>query len=186
MEYKRIPFNITIAKCITHGSVNGRIQAVQYAGNCMATIGIARFIREEDGNYVFEICKPMSELGSHSVTYPMVFHKDGTACPLGEKTELIIEIPTESADGVSYEQAIDDLRKSHNTFVSSLTEDVHYHKCGIEPIEYILANGLGFCEGNIVKYITRYKYKGTPKDDLRKIKVYVDYLMEQLTEDGSE
>lgn len=59
--------------------------------------------------------------------------------------------------------------------------DQHYHKCKIEPIEYIIANGLGFCEGNIVKYITRYKDKGKPLDDLRKIKTYVDYLInEQL------
>lgn len=61
-------------------------------------------------------------------------------------------------------------------------DDQHYHKCKIEPIEYILANGLGFCEGNIVKYITRYKDKGKPLDDLRKIKVYVDYLIDNITD----
>jgi hypothetical protein len=43
-----------------------------------------------------------------------------------------------------------------------------------------LANNLGFCEGNVVKYITRYKDKGGV-DDLRKIKIYVDYLIDELT-----
>jgi hypothetical protein len=35
----------------------------------------------------------------------------------------------------------------------------HYKDMAIQPIEYIHKNGLGFCEGNIVKYITRWKTK---------------------------
>lgn len=53
----------------------------------------------------------------------------------------------------------------------------HYKGRGLEPMVYILANKLGFCEGNIVKYITRYKDKGG-KEDLEKIKHYVDFLIE--------
>jgi len=29
----------------------------------------------------------------------------------------------------------------------------HYKKKAIQPIEYIMANDLDFCEGNVVKYI---------------------------------
>jgi len=47
----------------------------------------------------------------------------------------------------------------------------------IQPIEYIYANKLDFIEGNIVKYITRWRDKGG-LDDLRKIQHYVDLLME--------
>ena len=36
----------------------------------------------------------------------------------------------------------------------------HYKECKIQPVEYIHANGLGFLEGNIVKYITRHRTKG--------------------------
>lgn len=43
----------------------------------------------------------------------------------------------------------------------------HYTDCAIQPIEYIWANDLGFSEGNIVKYVTRWKSKGGIKD-LRK------------------
>jgi hypothetical protein len=53
----------------------------------------------------------------------------------------------------------------------------HYKKLKIQPIEYIMANDLGFCEGNIVKYISRYKDKGTPVEDLKKIKQYCDFLI---------
>ena len=54
----------------------------------------------------------------------------------------------------------------------------HYMSKGIQPIEYILANQLDFCEGNIVKYATRWKDKGGV-EDLRKIKHYCDFLIER-------
>jgi hypothetical protein len=56
----------------------------------------------------------------------------------------------------------------------------HYKKLKIQPIEYILANGLPYIEGNIVKYISRWKDKGGVKD-LEKIKHYVDILIEEET-----
>jgi hypothetical protein len=34
----------------------------------------------------------------------------------------------------------------------------------VQPIEYIEANELGFCLGNVVKYITRHKQKGGLED----------------------
>lgn len=53
----------------------------------------------------------------------------------------------------------------------------HYKSLKIQPVEYILANGLGFCEGNVVKYITRWRDKGGVQD-LEKIKHFVDILIE--------
>ena len=53
----------------------------------------------------------------------------------------------------------------------------HYKNKGIQPIEYILANNLGFCEGNAVKYLTRYKEKNG-LEDLNKAKHYIDFLID--------
>lgn len=53
----------------------------------------------------------------------------------------------------------------------------HYKDMTIQPLEFILANGLGFCEGSVVKYICRYKKKGGI-EDLRKVRHYVDLLIE--------
>ena len=36
----------------------------------------------------------------------------------------------------------------------------HYKQMDIQPSEFIHRNGLGWCEGNAVKYITRYTLKG--------------------------
>lgn len=53
----------------------------------------------------------------------------------------------------------------------------HYKKCKIEPAEYIHANGLDFFQGNVVKYITRFRDKDGKKD-LEKIKHYCDMLIQ--------
>lgn len=53
----------------------------------------------------------------------------------------------------------------------------HYKDCAIEPIEYIYANNLGYCEANIVKYITRYNSKGG-EQDLDKVIHYAELLKE--------
>jgi len=57
----------------------------------------------------------------------------------------------------------------------------HYKDCKIQPIEYIQANKLGYEEGNVVKYITRYKDKGGV-DDLLKAIHYIDLIIEDIKE----
>ena len=53
----------------------------------------------------------------------------------------------------------------------------HYRNKAIQPVEYIVANDLGFLEGSIVKRITRYKEKGGV-EDLRKIQHECELLIE--------
>ena len=64
---------------------------------------------------------------------------------------------------------------------SKLKEQVggdHYSKLAIQPVTYINANGLSYLQGNVIKYITRFKSKGTPLQDLEKAKHYIDMLIE--------
>jgi Protein of unknwon function (DUF3310) len=53
----------------------------------------------------------------------------------------------------------------------------HYKQLPIEPWDYIGANGLGFFEGNIIKYITR-AAKTRNRDDLLKAQHYLAKLLE--------
>ena len=55
----------------------------------------------------------------------------------------------------------------------------HYKNLKIEPLQYIQANGMDFIEGNIIKYVSRYKYKDTSLQDLEKAKYYLDLLIEK-------
>lgn len=40
----------------------------------------------------------------------------------------------------------------------------HYTDMVIQPIEYILANSIPFPEGNVIKYVSRWRAKGGVKD----------------------
>lgn len=53
----------------------------------------------------------------------------------------------------------------------------HYRKYAIQPTEFIHKNGVGFIEGNVIKYIMRYKDKNG-LEDLKKAKHYIELLME--------
>lgn len=55
----------------------------------------------------------------------------------------------------------------------------HYDDLGIQPVEIIDANGLDFYEGNALKYLLRYRRKGSPLQDLMKLRSYVDKLIER-------
>ena len=53
----------------------------------------------------------------------------------------------------------------------------HYKDKTIQPWDFIAANQLGYFEGNIVKYVSRWRDKGGV-DDLRKARHYLDKLIE--------
>lgn len=53
----------------------------------------------------------------------------------------------------------------------------HYKKRAIQPVQYIHANGIGFFEGSVIKYVTRWRDKGGIKD-LEKARHFIDLLIE--------
>ena len=53
----------------------------------------------------------------------------------------------------------------------------HYRKMAIQPIEYILANDLGFVEGAVVEYVSRWQSKGGV-EDLQKARHLLALLIE--------
>ena len=52
----------------------------------------------------------------------------------------------------------------------------HYKDTKIQPIEFIHANDLNFCEGNVIKYVTRHRRKNG-KQDLEKAIHYLELLI---------
>lgn len=73
--------------------------------------------------------------------------------------------------------------KTHGTVLGTQVGGDHYTKHKIQPITYIWANGLGFSEGNVVKYVTRWKDKGGVKD-LKKARHHLDLLIEEVEKNG--
>lgn len=62
----------------------------------------------------------------------------------------------------------------------------HYTSLGIEPIDYMKANMTpeefrAYCQGNVIKYTSRYKGKDGIKD-LKKVLVYTQWMIDSLEE----
>jgi hypothetical protein len=76
--------------------------------------------------------------------------------------------------------------KQHLMEMPDVTEDfdvvdrpAHYNQTGIECIEYIKQvlgdeGFIAYCLGNTIKYVHRHKYKGKPREDLRKASYYLN------------
>jgi hypothetical protein len=53
----------------------------------------------------------------------------------------------------------------------------HYKQMKIQPVEFIHANGIPYLEGNVIKYVSRWRSKNGVAD-LKKAKHYIDLLIE--------
>lgn len=75
--------------------------------------------------------------------------------------------------------------------MKDLTKQEHYTNNGIEPIDIMRKNFsydefMGFCKGNVLKYLLRYKDKNG-LEDLEKARIYLNWLIDELVvEDLSE
>jgi hypothetical protein len=54
----------------------------------------------------------------------------------------------------------------------------HYKQGNIEVIDYILDQKFNYLEGNVIKYLSRYKFKNGI-EDLNKARWYLDLLTEE-------
>ena len=59
----------------------------------------------------------------------------------------------------------------------AVNHPAHYNMGGIEVIDAIEAWGLGFHDGNAVKYIARAAHKGKRDEDLRKAIWYLERML---------
>lgn len=53
----------------------------------------------------------------------------------------------------------------------------HYSRFPVEPITFIMLNDLPFAEGNVIKYVCRWRYKNGV-EDLKKARRQLDMLIE--------
>lgn len=65
--------------------------------------------------------------------------------------------------------------------VDAVNHPPHYTHGKIEPIDAIEDWKLGFCLGNVVKYIARSYHKGNTLEDLKKARWYLDREIASLS-----
>jgi hypothetical protein len=81
-------------------------------------------------------------------------------------------------------QYLDEVQQQHilqvGTAIRANEQQVggaHYATKAIQPWDFIIANNLGYLEGNVVKYVSRWKDKGGVQD-LKKAQHYLQKLIE--------
>ena len=68
------------------------------------------------------------------------------------------------------------------TLMDKISPD-YYQKGNIEVTDFIIDQSMSFLEGNVVKYITRYKEK-SGIEDLRKARWYLEKMIEEQVKHG--
>ena len=61
----------------------------------------------------------------------------------------------------------------------------HYKDLPIQPVEYIHANAIGYFEGKVIKYVSRWRKKNGIAD-LEKAKHYIELLIELETRNAGK
>ena len=83
-----------------------------------------------------------------------------------------------SGIGMNVEVTIEELEEwNRMTALNKQVAGNHYKDLPIQPVEYIHANGIGYFEGNVIKYISRWRKKNGIAD-LEKAKHYIELLIE--------
>jgi hypothetical protein len=81
--------------------------------------------------------------------------------------------------------------KTETEFVSfedSVNHPKHYNinwkgEQAIETFDYIRSWRMDYAQGNIIKYVSRYPYKGKAIQDLKKARWYLDQLIMQVAKE---
>ena len=68
--------------------------------------------------------------------------------------------------------------------IDNVDHPKHYNAGKIEVIDAIEEWEMGFCDGNVIKYVARHRYKGKPIEDLKKAKWYLERLIQQYKQEN--
>lgn len=78
---------------------------------------------------------------------------------------------------MSIDNQIDDCAGEQGKALDRQVGGNHYKSMPIQPVEYIHKNGIGYFEGCVIKYVSRWKNKNGV-EDLRKARHFLDLLIE--------
>ena len=134
---------------------------------------------------IVKLDKTIQHFGGEEVLSPVgtktfVTYVDVT----GEEVEIDEDIYTYHADDLTL---VENEVLETQTYNPLITQEGggHYKDRGIQPLEYTMKNNLSFCEGNVVKYISRYKSKNGIEDLAKVIHYALLASYEEYGEQGS-
>lgn len=109
------------------------------------------------------------------------YNVDGTRMKPYTETSMKLSDDYNIVDIIQKEQAMTEQKED------KVNHPSHYTSGGIECIEAIKASMSkdeykGYLKGNVLKYVWRYKNKNNPDEDLKKAKVYLEWLLKEIEE----
>lgn len=127
-------------------------------------------VKKQKGEYRYYLKYPCPTAYVPDLKEPVQEQKEAEP-PTAEETEQLQELAKEKA--FPKEKVLD----PHKAQVGG----THYVDMAIQPVEYIQKNNLGFLEGCVVKYVSRWKAKNGV-EDLKKARHCLDMLIEGANE----
>ena len=134
-----------------------------------------RKTKEEEAERKSRIEKSRSH---HDIVNPKIYES-----PDGGKTIYERNLGETTRRQISSSPEEKKIRNYQNRDVDMVNHPPHYNK-GIETTTYIDSWDMGFSQGNVIKYVTRYNLKHNQKEkqleDLKKARWYLDDLIKMV------
>jgi len=134
-----------------------------------------RKTKEEEAERKSRIEKSRSH---HDIVNPKIYES-----PDGGKTIYERNLGETTRRQISSSPEEKKIRNYQNRDVDMVNHPPHYNK-GIETTAYIDSWDMGFSQGNVIKYVTRYNLKHDQKEkqleDLKKARWYLDDLIKMV------
>jgi hypothetical protein len=136
---------------------------------------LSRKTKEEESERKHRIEKSRSH---HDIVNPKIYES-----PDGGKTVYERNFGETTRRQISSSPEEKKIRDYLNRDVDMVNHPPHYNK-GIETTTYIDSWDMGFSQGNVIKYVTRYNLKHDTKEkqleDLKKARWYLDDLIKMV------
>ena len=150
----------------------------------MNTLKANKF-RVGDEVEIVKLDKTIQHFGGVSVLKPVGTRAFVTwIAETGEVVEIDVDIYSYHADDLTLVKNEVLETQAYNPLIAQ-EGGGHYKDRGIQPLEYTMQNNLSFCEGNVVKYISRYKSKNGIEDLAKVIHYTLLASYEAYGEQGS-
>lgn len=82
------------------------------------------------------------------------------------------------------EQVLVELSKASDLPSTNQVGGSHYKNFEIQPSEFIHKNNLGWCEGNVIKYVCRHQFKNGA-EDVKKAIHYLKLILQWVYNEGA-